>query len=137
MYRFKKGDKVRLVKGGIIDWESDVWWEKDGLVMDGEYIVDYVTNIATGIIIVGHRYTHHPDHFELVNKSKEYVVKLTQDEVDALVLVTGSLYGDTTYSMRVYTSYIFDYIYDTLDITSVDIFSEQPTSTFRFIDEEI
>jgi hypothetical protein len=134
---FKKGDIVKLVKGGIINWEDTAWWEKDGLKIGGEYTVDYVTDTAAGIIIDGHRYTHHPDHFEPVNKSKEYVVKLTQDEVDALVLVTGSIHGDTTYSMRVYTSHIFYYIYDTLNITSADTTSEQPTNTFRFIDEEI
>jgi hypothetical protein len=136
MKKFKKGDIVKLVKGGIIEWEDIAWWERDGLVIGGEYTVDYVTNMGN-IELVDCTYAHHPNHFKLVNKSKEYVVKLTQDEVDALVLVTGSLYGDTTYSMRAYTSHIFDYIYDTLNITSVDIFSEQPTSTFRFIDEEI
>jgi hypothetical protein len=134
MCKFKKGDIVRLVKGGMIDWEGTAWWERDGLEIGGEYPVNCVANTGN-IVIDGYRYTHHPDHFEPINKSKEYIVKLTQDEVDALTLVTGSLHGDTIHSMRAYTSHIFSYIYDTLNITSIDIFSEQPTSTFRFIHE--
>jgi hypothetical protein len=128
---FKKGDKVRLVKGGMIDREDTAWWEMDGLEIGGEYTVDYVTNTGN-IELVDCTYAHHPGHFEPINKSKEYIVKLTQDEVDALTLVTGSLYGDTTHSMRTYTSHIFDYIYDMLDIVSVDITSSQPESTFGF-----
>jgi hypothetical protein len=120
----------------VIGWENTAWWERDGLKIGDEYTVDHVRD-SGDISFEDYMLTHHSDHFEPVNKSKEYVVKLTQDEVDALILATGSIHGDATYSMRVYTSHIFYYIYDTLNITSADTTSEQPTNTFRFIDEEI
>jgi hypothetical protein len=67
MKKFKMGDKVKLVKGGIIGYETMPWWKEDGLKIGSEYTVDYVTDTAAGIIINGYRYTHHPSHFELTH----------------------------------------------------------------------
>jgi hypothetical protein len=133
---FSIGDKVKLARGGIFGWEDDLWWKRDGLEIDGEYIVNYV-DPENDIVLEGYRYTHHHAHFDLVKSINKYVVKLTQDEVDALVLATGSVRSiyssDYKRTLRTYTSNIFDYIYNTLDITSVDVFSEQPASTFKFL----
>jgi hypothetical protein len=129
---FRKGDKVMFVKDGVIGWESSRYYLVDKLNYNTTYIIEEYDRGCECVLLKDHSLWHHPDHFKLVDEHDQYVVKLTQDEVDALVLVTGSLYGDTTYSMRVYTSYIFDYIYDMLDIVSVDITSNQPTSTFGF-----
>jgi hypothetical protein len=136
MKKFNIGDKVRLARGSMFGWEDDFWWEIDGLKIYDEYIVEHVDN-DKNIILEGYAFTHHPDHFDLVKGMDKYVVKLTQDEVDALVLVTGSarsVYSnDYKKTLRSYTSHIFNYIYNTLNIVSTDVFSEQPASTFKFL----
>jgi hypothetical protein len=131
MCKFKKGDIVRLVKGGMIDWEGTAWWEIDGLEIGGEYTVNCVAN-TDNIVIDGYRYTHHQDHFELVEKTNNYIVKLNQDEVDALIDAVGLVNGDT-YSIRRYTDNVWTCMFENMNICSFDPCETSTKSTFRFL----
>ena len=92
MSGFNVGDKVRLVKGGMIDWENNQWWEYDELEIGQEYTISIIDDDS--ILLHDHIYAHHQDHFELVEKGDNYIVKLTQDEVNALLSISNYINGD-------------------------------------------
>jgi hypothetical protein len=100
---FKVGDTVRFIKGGLCGDEIEEWWNKDGLMMGHKYTVEYI--LHGNICLYGRRYIHHTDHFELVKsyEQKEFIVKMTQDEVDTLLLACPLVGGYPTTSR-----YIFD-----------------------------
>jgi len=132
MNKFKKGDKVRLIKGGNIGSESTPWWKYSGLMIGNEYIVEYTRN--DGIKVETYPFIHHINHFELIKSCKEYVVKLTQNEVDALIDVAGVVSGDPVYSMRRYTDHIWEQMYEENEICSVSPFDTDTTGNFIFED---
>jgi hypothetical protein len=127
---FKIGDKVRLVKGDVIDYESTVWWELGGLKIGGEYTVDYVLD-SGDIRFEGYKYNHHPDHFELIDKH-EYIIKLNQSEIDALVDMSGSIYGNGN-TMRKHIDLIWDILYKDLELYPTDPYLTKTQCSFRFL----
>jgi hypothetical protein len=131
MNKFKLGDKVRLVKGGVIDWEGTAWWERNGLEIGGEYIIDYIDQDGD-ISFENCTHVYHQDHFELVEKTNNYIVKLNQDEVDALIDAVGLVNGDT-YSMRRYTDNVWTCMFENMNICSFDPCETSTKSTFRFL----
>ena len=131
MNKFKKGDKIKLVRGSTIGWEGTAWWEGDDLKIGEEYTVGHVANTGN-IVIEGHRYTHHPDHFELVEKTNNYIVKLNQDEVDALIDAVGLICGDI-YSIRRYTDNVWTCMFEDMNICSFDPCKTSTESSFRFL----
>ena len=72
MKKFKKRDKVRLVKHGRIDWESLEWTKRDGLKVRQVYVVstvdDYVYSDSIRVKGTEHNYAFHVDHFTKVKK---------------------------------------------------------------------
>jgi hypothetical protein len=95
---FKIGDRVKLVRGGILGHEVMPWWEKSGLKMNDEYIIQDIIN--NEVLIYNHVYWHYYDHFELVDKLYEYKVKLSQEEVDALTIVCPVIGGSIRTTSR-------------------------------------
>jgi hypothetical protein len=130
MKKFKKGDKVKLVKGGIIGYETMPWWKEDGLKIGDECIISRV-NYFGDIELIDCTYAHHPDHFELVDEH-EYIVKLNQSEIDALIDLCGLIHGDGD-TMRKHTGRIWDTLYEDLELHSTDPFLTETQSSFRFL----
>jgi len=129
MNKFKIGDKVRFIKGGMIDWENEQWWEYDELKIGHEYTIRIIDG---GILLRDHIYAHHQDHFELVEKTNNYIVKLNQDEVDALIDAVGLVNGDT-HSIRRYTDNVWTCMFEDMNICSFDPCETSTKSTFRFL----
>ncbi len=130
MKRFKTGDKVKLVRGGVIDNEDIPWWKDDGLEIGDEYIVSRI-NFFGDVELIDHAYAHHPDHFELVDEH-EYIIKLNQSEIDALINLCGEIYGDND-TMRKHTDRIWDTLYEDLELHSTDPHFTKIQSTFEFL----
>jgi hypothetical protein len=95
---FKAGDKVRFIRGEIIEWELDEWWRKDDLEIDKEYIIESVSD-NDGISLRGKLYWHHPAHFVLKG-TKEYKVRLSQDDLDAIFLSSSLIGGNPNTTSR-------------------------------------
>ena len=72
---FKKGDEVRYVVKGPLDWESEDWAEKAGLILGHVYTVSTVSSLLGGPEIVeindsGYKgYRISALHFELAGEA--------------------------------------------------------------------
>jgi hypothetical protein len=130
MSGFNVGDKVRFIKDGMIDWENEQWWEYDELEIGQEYTIRIIDG---GILLHDHIYAHHPDHFELVEKGDNYIVKFTQDEVNALLSISNYINGDYDTS-----SIVFRLLYSIIEKDSdmLDSFNNRkiplPSVSFGF-----
>jgi len=97
---FKKGDRVRFIHGGVIGWETKEYHKSDNLEYGKVYTVEEVDNNPICILLYDHSMWHHPDHFMLSDEHEDehgYIVKMTQDEVDAISL-SCSLIGGSPYN---------------------------------------
>jgi len=131
MNTFNVGDRVRLVRGGVIGWEGRSWWEVEHLKILGEYTIQDISDDGD-VLLSNSGYWHHPDHFELVVRQKEYKVRLTQSEVDALIDAVGMVHGED-YTMRRYTDRMWDTMYEDHKMHTVNPFITETRSSFRFL----
>jgi len=60
--KFKVGDRVKLVRGGNLDWEGSEWWKEAGMEIGNIYIIDTVYN-NENIRLKGFSYDHCNKHF--------------------------------------------------------------------------
>ena len=79
MSKFKIGDKVEFVVGGLCGLEDNKWWEDENLTLGFIYEVCKV-NAAGNIKVEEHGFWHHKDHFKLINnKSKTKENKMNKN----------------------------------------------------------
>jgi len=72
---FEVGEKVKLVRGGKIGWESKEWWKNAGLVIGGIYEIEEAYNNSS-ISVKG--YNHHSNHFEKTGDTMNKYEELKQ-----------------------------------------------------------
>jgi hypothetical protein len=101
---FKKGDKVMFVKDGVIGWEPSRYYHVDKLNYNTTYIVEEYDRGCECVLLKDHSLWHHPDHFKLVDEHDQYVVKLTQDEVDAIAIICPVINGEPDTSRSVFNT---------------------------------
>jgi hypothetical protein len=134
MSKFNVGDKVYFVRGGKFAWETINQFHQSIIKPHTVYTIDYITDDRLGIRLAGNSYIYHFSHFELVENVKTYVVKLNQDEVDALINGAGAIHGSEYKSMRLFTDDIWNYLFEDLGINSVNPYEIKTSGVFTFWD---
>jgi hypothetical protein len=101
---FRKGDKVMFVKDGVIGWESSRYYLVDKLNYNTTYIIEEYDRGCESVLLKDHSLWHHPDHFKLVDEHDQYVVKLTQDEVDTIAGICPVIGGGFNTSRSIFNT---------------------------------